>query len=261
MREFVMIGDPVSHVRTPKILNALFREQGVKARISTRRVPDTEVDAAVDEMKADPKFEGLLVTMPHKREIVRFLDRQTEKSRRVGSVNCVKRVPGIGWVGAQFDGVGLARALLKKAIDIKRADILLVGAGGAGAAIGFELVERGCRRLDIHDIDRAASRTLAQRLNSAQMTTVVQHRDGIGGGYSVYINASPKGMEENDGSPIPLEFITPPVAVADITADPADTRLARGSRGCGATVLTGRDMVCGQAQPILEFLISMDIEQ
>lgn len=256
-----MIGDPVAQARTPAILNAFFRESEVDAHVSARRVSEAAFAATIGEMMADPDLDGLLVTMPHKREIIRFLDRQTKKSRRIGSVNCVKRVPEIGWVGAQFDGVGLTRALLKRKIDIGARDILLVGAGGAGVAIGFELVEHGCRRLDVYDVDQAASKALAERLEAVSPDAAVGHCGRIEGGYSLYINATPVGMQAKDQSPIPLELIEPPAAVVDIVADPNDTCLARGSRERGAAVVTGYEMACGQVQPIAEYLLSPAVKQ
>ena len=260
MKHYIMIGAPISSVRTPPLLEAMLRELGVEARVRAEQVEANQLDVLFRRLETGT-IDGLLVTMPHKRSIVGFLARQSEKSRRTGSANCVKHVPEIGWVGAQFDGVGLAHALKKRGIDLSTKDVLLVGAGGAGVAIGFEFAKRGCRRLDIYDIDQTAAEALAGKLDVASTGTDIGRRDRIDAGYGLYINATPVGMRTGDRSPIPLEFIDSSVVVADIVADPIDTQLAQVSRDRGATLVTGYEMVCGQVGPIAEYLLSPAVEQ
>jgi len=253
---YVMIGTPIGSVRTPPLLEAFLAAQGAPARVEARQVEAEDLAAFMAEARADPSVRGLMVTMPHKRAIRPFLDGESQVARAAGSVNAVKRV-GDGFIGAQFDGIGLRSALLAEGVDLAASTVRLAGLGGAGLAIAQALLAGGCGRLLVRESDGARLADVLPRLGSG--VGVVD--EGAVPDADVLVNATPLGMGAGDGSPFSREAVARAAIVADIVADPNATRLAAMARDAGVRLVTGRMMVEHQIAPIGRWLLSQDIRQ
>ena len=169
-RHYIMIGAPVTNVRTPLLLERYFARHGIAARVEARHLEPGDLDDFMQVVAADHAVAGLLVTMPHKKTVMPYLQGVSSVARRVGSVNTVKRLPSGALVGAQFDGAALVNALLANHMPLATANILLLGIGAAGLAIAQAIVDHGCRHLAIADrgpaLVEAAMKILANPLVS-----------------------------------------------------------------------------------------------
>jgi shikimate dehydrogenase len=256
MKRYVMIGAPVTTVRTPALLTEYLRGIGVAAEIETRHVDPGDLDAFMSAANADSSIDGLLVTMPHKRTIIPYLENISAVARRAGSVNAAKRGPGGRLVGAQYDGIALVNALLVRDVPVATSNILLAGIGGAGLPIAQAILAHGCKRLAISDASAAA---VAKAVESLRELGPVAAYDG--GDHDILVNATPLGMRDGDMSPFDEAQIAKAVCVADIVADPPKTRLAAMARAANVPVVTGRDMVGSQVKPIGDWLLASGLEQ
>ncbi len=243
-RHYIMIGAPVTTVRTPPLLHDWFADQGVDARIGTRHVAAEDLVSFMETVRADPGIDGLLVTMPHKRAILSHLDGLSGAAERTASVNAVKRAGG-ALIGAQFDGHALVAAVETSHLMIADARIVLAGLGGAGLAIAEALVDRGCRLLKVCDADRDWEAAVVGKLQ-ARGTIVEAIRVEEVGPVDLLINATPLGMDPEDASPFPEDLVRMARCVADIVADPPETRLAALAKRRGIPLITGRAMVEAQ---------------
>ncbi len=256
-----MIGQPVTKVRSPPLLESRFAQVGVDAEVETLDLAPRDLDSFVRSVESDDTIDGLVVTMPHKRALVRRLEALSSTAALVGSVNTVKRTRGGGLVGAQFDGIALINALRGKAVPVGHARVLLLGAGGAGMAIAHALCAHGCRSLAIGDKDSALVDAAVERLGDDALCNVSTLTEWGGVGYELLINATPVGMEDDDPCPFSEAMVAGASWVADIVADPPRTRLAEYSAQMGVTLVSGRDMVKGQIGPIFDWLLSDEVEQ
>lgn len=253
---YVMIGAPVTTVRTPPLLERHLAARGVAAVVETRHVEAAELAPFVAEVSGDASVDGLLVTMPHKRAIVRHLPALEPSAAAVGSVNAVKRGAGGTLLGAQFDGTGLLNALDAARVPVSAARVWLKGVGGAGRSIAAALLERGCAHLLLDDpIGRSADGTLESMISRAAVP-LAWADEAEPGARELLINATPLGMRPDDASAFPDDAVRACRCVADIVADPPDTRLARRARELGRTLVTGRDMVEGQVRAIADWLLA-----
>lgn len=252
-----MIGAPVDGVRTPPLLRDYLDENGAPREVRTVEVSPAALRGFMEEVRADDSVDGLLVTMPHKKTIIPFLDGLSGTAWRSGSVNAVKRTSSSGLLGGQFDGVALVKALVAADAPLGDARVLLVGLGGAGTAIAQALVAHGCRSLDICDVDKKRTETVIGGLGRKVFAVT----EPFGDRYEILINATPLGMAPGDPSPFCTDLIARASWVADIVADPARTRLAGLAKAVGTRLVTGRQMVDQQIEPIGAWLLSPDIEQ
>ncbi len=108
-------------------------------------------------------FAGAAVTIPHKIDIISYLDSVEDTSKKIGAVNTVVNKDGI-LKGYNTDCAGSVKALSIKT-DIKGKHVLLLGAGGAARAIGYGLKEEGAEIIIANRTDSKAEK-LAKELGS-----------------------------------------------------------------------------------------------
>jgi len=260
-KRYVMIGAPVTRVRTPPLLKAMLANHGVEAEIETRHVEPGDLAVTVSGIEADTSVDGLLVTMPHKKAILPTLEAVSTTARLVGSVNAVKRAASGRFVGGQFDGVALVNALLAKGVPVATARIFLLGLGGAGLAIAHAIAGHGCQALVIADQD---GRLVDAALESLRRDVAARAPAAAGLGrtrFDLLINATPLGMRDGDPSPFAEDLAARTPWIADIVADPSRTSLAALAGRAGATLISGRDMVQEQIEPICRWLLGRNLEQ
>jgi shikimate dehydrogenase len=254
-RRYLMIGAPVTSVRTPPLLERYFESIGVQATVAVEHVEPGALKTVVAGLRETRDLDGLLVTMPHKRAIAALLDDLTAPAAAAGSVNAVKRL-GDRLVGAQFDGIGLREALLARGVDLASSRIWLAGPGGAGLAITEALLAGGSKVLFLREPDDHRWETVAAPLGVLQRVEA----DGVPMA-DVLVNATPLGMQQGDPSPFPGLAVRRARLVADIVADPCETRLAADAAAAGRPLVTGREMVASQVPPIGRWLLSDTLTQ
>lgn len=261
MKRYIMIGAPVTKVRTPPLLKAFLFGLGTDADIEARPVDTNDLDAFMKAVQDDASIDGLLVTMPHKRAVIPYLEAISTVARQAGSVNSVKRLASGALVGGQFDGAALVNALRAKGARVDEARILLAGVGGAGLAIAQAIATHGCQGLMIADLNSERRDATVAALNGQSRCTVSARRGAGQDTFDLLINATPLGMRDGDPSPFEPELVSQASWIADIVADPPATHLAALARAARITLITGRDMVDGQVKLIGRWLLSQDVEQ
>jgi shikimate dehydrogenase len=211
------------------------------------QVPGLELEGFFRGIRAAQNVDGLFVTMPHKSRMLALLDDADPSARRVGAVNVARRETGGRWRGAMFDGYGCVLGMLWLGADPKGRHALLIGAGGAGRAIAFALMEAGVARLVITDQDERRASSLVEDLKSAALTGEVRLGPADAHGFNLIINASPLGMMPDDPSPVDTGRLDAVAAVVDITMGAVPSALLTAAAGRGCRVQDGRAMHEGQA--------------
>jgi shikimate dehydrogenase len=210
-------------------------------------------------------FDGFNVTFPYKQEIVPFLDELSEAAEALGSVNTVV-LRGGRRVGHNTDMWGFKESFRHGMAGAPRQFVLMLGAGGAGAAVAHALLESGVNKLAVADIENAKASLLAARLASrfgedrvvvaSNMAEAAQIADGI-------VNATPVGMAKLPGTPIELVLLRPECWVADIVYFPLETQLLAEARRRGCRTLGGKGMAVFQAARAFELFtgIAPDVDR
>jgi shikimate dehydrogenase len=197
-------------------------------------------------------FLGVNVTFPFKQEIMPLLDELSPEARQIGAVNTVTIshlgvTTGYNTDRSGFrlnfeDGLGRAAAEGRTAV--------LVGAGGAGSAVAFALMDLGLRELIVHDTDMGRAGTLAADVVthfgagrarvSERLSDEITAADGVA-------NATPIGMTGFPGNPLPVAALRAEHWVADVIYTPIETELIKTAAAKGARTLTGGGMCVHQA--------------
>jgi len=236
-RVYGVAGDPVSHSLSPRIMNAALRREnvnGVFLALHAKSLKD--LLACVKEIP----IHGLAITMPHKQEILKYLDNTDPQTAKIGACNTVVRSQDGKLYGFNTDSAGVVSPL-EHLMQLKDARILVVGAGGAARAAVFGLKERGAEVFILNrNPDKAhklARQAKARTMNRANLKKVE---------FDVIINATPVGMGDGRESPLNGDEIRAKY-VFDMVYDPAETELLRLARERGAEVIPGSVMFVHQA--------------
>lgn len=253
MKQIIMIGSPLTHVRSPHFLRALIAAEGRDIAVNLRELGIADLAAFVDEARAMDDLLGMIVTTPLKNAICASLDRRTADVDFIGASNCVRCADGL-WFGANFDGYGFAAAL-REAIDMRaRRRILLIGCGAAGNAIAASLVSIADIDLFLFDVDSARASQFARRLQGFAPGSSVTALPSPFVEADIVINASTAGMSRGDASPVPEPILRRASIVGDIVVN-SDTALKHEARACGKIMIEGEAMVKGQAEYLYRFIL------
>lgn len=245
-----LMGHPVEHSLSPRMHNASFSAEGMDYVYVAMDVRPEDLPTAVTGASA-LGFRGFNLTMPHKRAILPLLDGIDEVAAVSGAVNTVV-IEDSKLRGYNTDGSGLTEACRESGVDLASRRVLLLGAGGAAAAIALALVSEGAKELRIVNRSVEHARELLSKLGKTG--------NGIrGGAYpfkaldeaaseaEVIVNTTPLGMREEDPLPVPVEYLDGCEAVCDAVYSPArETPLVRQARERGARVVTGKRMLLYQ---------------
>jgi shikimate dehydrogenase len=124
--------------------------------------------------------------------------------------------------------------------------VLLLGAGGAGAAVAQALIDEGAGQVLVHDTDPSRAEALAARLGEGRGAVVADLAEAAGQASGI-VNASPIGMAKLPGLPLPAALVEPRHWVADIVYFPMETALLELAGRLGCRVLPGSGMALYQA--------------
>lgn len=210
-------------------------------------------------------FDGLNVTFPYKQEIIPLLDGLSEAADALGSVNTVVLRDGRR-IGHNTDMWGFRESFRREMASAERENVLLLGAGGAGAAVAHALLESGTRHLMLYDVESPKAAVLAERLSSrfsADRATVVRDFEEAAARADGIVNATPVGMAKLPGVPLDPELLRAEAWVADIIYFPLETELLREARRRGSRTLGGEGMAVYQAARAFELFtgISPDVDR
>lgn len=196
-------------------------------------------------------YDGLNITHPCKQLVLDHLDELSPDAAALGAVNTVVLADGRA-VGHNTDWSGFARSLSRGLPDAVLDRVVLLGAGGAGAAVAHALLTLGAGTVRVVDIDPGRRTALAASLcarfgagraiagDPAELAAHLAAADGL-------VHATPTGMAAHPGLPLPAELLRPELWVADIVYRPLDTELVVTAAALGCRVLDGGPMAVFQA--------------
>jgi len=159
-RVFGIIGDPVSHSLSPLMHNTAFQALGIKAVYGAFQVKKEDLEKAISGLRA-LNISGVSVTIPHKEEVIPFLDEVDERALRIGAVNTILNEEG-RLKGFNTDWIGVLKAFEEEGVEVKGKKVVILGAGGASRAVIFALKEGGAKEIVIYNRTYEKAKRLAE---------------------------------------------------------------------------------------------------
>src|SRR5918998_3878548 len=246
-----IIGHPVGHSLSPRMHNAAFAHDGADYVYVAMDVLPERLTEAVRGLRA-LGFVGFNVTMPHKEAVLSLVDELDDTARLAGAVNTVVIQDGGLLRGLNTDGSGFVEACREEGVSLSRRRVLLLGAGGAAAAIAVASLKEGASQLYIVNRTlRRAEELQAKLLKAAcEAEVLVCPYDQVGQAAEkaeILINATYLGMTDEDPLPLPAETLTSKKVVCDaVYRARGETAFIRRAREAGARTVSGGRMLLYQ---------------
>ena len=242
-------GQPISENPTQIMIEAAYRHHNLDWRYLTIEVGPNDLEAAVQGAKV-MGFQGFNCTIPHKVNVIQYLDGLGESASLMGAVNCVVRRDG-QWIGENTDGKGFVSSL-NEITDPKNKKVVIFGAGGAARAISVEVALAGANHITI--VNRSAQR-------GEELTTLLQDKLPCYADFNcwdctysiptetdIVINATSIGLFPDIDAQLDFDLntLSSNMVVADVIPNPPATNLVRDARAKGCKVIDGLAMLVSQ---------------
>jgi shikimate dehydrogenase len=260
-RLYVIIGEPIAQVRAPAGVSEAFVARGHDGILVPIQVAPADLSDFMSLASRLKNLDGIVATIPHKFACYRACASATERAHFLRAVNLIRRGANGTWHGDMTDGLGFVGAARAKGIDPRDMRALLVGAGGAGAAIALALIEAGVREIAIHDSMADRRDQLIAQLNGLGKGHVkggARVGSADPAGYDFVANATPAGMKEGDPLPVDVVRLAPSTYCGCVITKPEVSPFIAAARGIGCVTATGTDMYRQQEGIMLDFLLGQD---
>jgi shikimate dehydrogenase len=245
-----VIGDPVEHSLSPLMQNAAFKEKGLDYIYVPFNVRFAELGRAVHGIRS-LHIKGANITIPHKVEVISYLDEIDTLAEKIGAVNTIVNRKGV-LKGYNTDAAGFYQAMIAAKCDPEDKNVVLLGAGGAARAIAFMLAQNGAvitvinrnfdkaKELADHVFHHFGRRIHPLTWEQGNIKAALNKAD-------VIVNATSIGMYPSvTGIPFPITLIRPTHVVFDLVYNPYKTRLLAGAEKFGARIISGLEMLVWQ---------------
>lgn len=251
-----LLGEHIMESLTPAMHEAEGRRQGlplVYRPLDPVEMGLTDIDWPRLLLTArDFGYNGLNVTHPAKQALMGVLDGLSDDAALLGAVNTVTFSGGRA-IGENTDHIGFSGSLDALGIDASAGSVVQIGAGGAGSAVAYALLQAGTPQLTLVDVDLAHAHSLVERLSRAfdasrlRVLPPAEAPQAMGSATGL-VNCTPIGMDGvSDGSPIDLGALHRGLWVGDAVYRPLRTTLVRAAENLGCPAFGGAHMVVGQA--------------
>lgn len=255
-----VIGCPVEHTFSPAIHNFIADREGDNCVYCAWRVEKENLSDMICGMRA-MNIRGINATIPHKLDIMQYLDEVSEQAKMLGSVNTVVNRNG-RLCGYNTDADGFYKALCTAEPNVSGKNILILGAGGVVKPVLIRLIQENPKSVTIMNRTREKAEALSKK--AEEQTGFCVYTDMREDKYDIVINTTSAGMSpQTDVLPIDsidgidnLDFIGENTTVFDMIYNPSETLFLKEAKKRGAKTMNGLDMLINQG--ILAYELFMD---
>ncbi|MBE6492599.1 MAG: shikimate dehydrogenase [Methanobrevibacter sp.] len=243
-----LIGHPVEHSFSPPMHNAAFDALNMDYAYVAFDVNPNDLKSAIEGAES-LNIKGFNVTIPHKVDVMQYLDELDEVARLIGAVNTIdfKNLKGYN-----TDGIGAVKAI-EEVTSIKNKNVVVAGAGGASRAISFYIAKYGAESLTILNRNEAKAESLASDVSDSGLIGEVASDsiNAIGNymdGADVLIDTTPLGMHPNinDEPIVKADMMDEDLVVFDAVYNPNETVLIKEAIKANAKPVYGIKMLLYQ---------------
>lgn len=251
---YAFIASPAHHSKSPAMHNCAFKELNINSVYLAFDIASNKLKDTINGFRA-MKVKGANVSMPHKQNIIPYLDHISTVSRLCNAVNTIV-LKEDKYYGTITDGIGFIKSLEEKNWSICNKKITMVGAGGASTAIMVQMALDGAKEIVVYN--RTLRKEFVEIINNTKIETgCLITLKSLSDTYSLkqdmqdsylFINTTGVGMEPMlDQTVVPdMSYFHPSLKVVDIIYQPAITRMLQMAKEAGCEIMNGELMLLYQ---------------
>ncbi len=254
MIKLAVIGYPISHSKSPVIHTSVMKELKLEYNYEAVEVKSGELSEFIKKVKNE-SIDGFNITMPHKIDIMEFLDDIDEEAKRYNSVNTVKYADGKLY-GYNTDANGYVMSLKEAGTEFKGRNILILGAGGVVNTLSLKAVFEDSKSVTVlnRSLDKAEAicrhvkEISGKEISFGELKTEVICEKAKNA--DIIINATPLGMHGVEADYTDFSFfdcLKKNALVSDLIYNPEETSFLKNARLRGFKTVNGLGMLIYQA--------------
>lgn len=256
-----VFGDPVDDNPSVVIEQAAFDYMKLPMEYLTIQVKQGDLQAAIEGLRA-MNFAGINITMPHKIEVLQYLDYVADDAKIMGAVNTIYVKNGKLY-GENTDGKGFMRNLQNGNVPTEGKNVVILGAGGVARAISVELANAGVKHITVVNVIKEQGERLVELLNSKTSVeasfVLWDHKYVIPNNTDILVNATPIGFVNKEEKPnVEYESIKPEMVVCDVIPNTMSTRFLEEAKKIGCKAFHGMQMLVNQGDIAFELWTGLD---
>ncbi len=249
MLKLDVIGDPIDHSKSPLIHGTALSALGVPYEYRKVRVEKGGLMEYINEAKASG-ISGFNLTMPHKIDIIPYLDFIDDEAKTFNSVNTVHIQSGKLY-GYNTDGKGFIYAMQELGFSPENKSIVILGAGGVVSTLALKMEQLGAKHITILNRTLSAAENIVGKLHMPAQALPKNNKnlDFSVLDCDILVNATPLGMEGIGKDFEDLSFMSKlknGALVYDLIYNPEETTFLRAAKTHGFDTLNGMGMLIYQ---------------
>ena len=197
---------------------------------------------------------GCSITYPHKHAAFAEADDITDRARRLGALNTLRRDKGGRLSGDATDGAALVHALTKAEVKVSGGKAHIIGAGGgAGRAIVDALCEAGIASLTVNDSNQTRLDETISLVKNSWADVMISAQ----GGAEILVDATANGRSRHNSPLFTSEAISASSVVCDIAGTRDVSQFVKLAIASGKPTIDATDMGLGQVEAQLGFVLGL----
>lgn len=259
-----VIGDPIEHSKSPIIHETVLEELGLDFEYRKVNVKKGCLKEYIDEAKRLGVC-GFNVTMPHKKDIMEFLDGTDTEALLFDSVNTVEIKDG-KLFGYNTDGRGFVQAIYDLGFEICGKNVVILGAGGVASTIALKCEIEGAKKITVLNRTLSSAQAITERLDEcealAKELTIPNITEAMPD-CDILVNATPLGMsgiEKNFEDFSFFNSLKTGALVYDLIYNPEETEFLKEANLRGFKILNGLNMLIYQGVWADKIFLEKDLD-
>ena len=252
-KEIGIIGYPLGHTMSPTIHESAFNKLGLDMKFNIWETKPENLEQAIHNLRNN-NILGSCVTLPHKFEVMNFLDELDETAVEMKAVNWIVNDDG-KLVGHNTDWEGFTKSLDFINYNIQNKISLILGAGGSAKAVCMSLLKGDAKKIYVYNRTKANSTNLVENFSKHKSRIHIIEKNNLEdpkflNDIDMIINTTSLGMTGGPNpsiSPINTDIINKNALCYDLVYSPSITPFLNGAMKNNIKYLGGLSMLVFQA--------------
>ena len=241
MKNYLIIGKPISHSLSPKLHNYWFRENKIDCHYDKISPAEDEIKIIIEKIK-NKEIHGINVTVPFKQTVIPFLETLSDTATKTNSVNTIF-IKNEKIHGDNTDVYGFEKSILNNKINLENKSALIIGAGGVVSSIILALITLKIKKIYISNRTIEKAHLIKDKFNSIEVVEWGNIKN-----CELFINSTSVGLKTSDHLGLNFNDLKGSKIFYDVIYNPVKTNFLLEAEKNGHTIINGRDMFLYQAQ-------------
>ena len=240
MKKYLVIGNPIEHSLSPRLHNYWIKKNNIEAVYDKKQINESDIKFVIEEIKNE-KINGINVTVPFKKSVLKFIDELSPEANDSQSVNTIYSQNG-KIIGHNTDISGFELGIKYSKYDVKNKIVFILGAGGVVSSIIIALKKMGVTKIIISNRTKTKAEDLKKIFNELEIIDW-----GKTPNFDMIINATSIGLKNEEGINLDYASVGHNKFFYDLIYNPKETIFLKRAKLFGNRAENGKMMFIYQA--------------